>query len=756
MAKQLSKQDIVTRKVVKPGHVSQSVDAFTGIEAYDITISGSLTLTGSLAINGLSTSSQTNILTIDSTTGQLYYTASSAIGGGGGFSNTGSFTGSFTGSLQGTASYANNALSASYAATASYVNLVAGPNITINQVGTAFQISGSGGGGGGYTTVENEGTPLTQRSTINFVGAGVTATDDGSGKTIVTITGASGSLAAAGNNYEIQFNSGSELAATSSFRFNYLSESLEQGSQVIASGLWSHAQGTGSIALGIGSHAEGWGSQALGTGSHAEGLGTIARGDADLGPGLGGFSHAEGGATIASGSFSHAEGIQTLAEGIADHAEGFNTTASSIGWPTNAVPAGAHAEGYSTRAYGIAAHAEGIVTIVSGSGGHAEGYGTIAFGLSHAEGFQTTASYFQSGSFIITDGASHSEGFQTFASGGASHAEGRQTVSKGRHSHAEGSSSLSLGISSHAEGFLSTSSGNFSHAEGVASQAIGQGSHAEGFVTISSGSSSHAQGFGSISIGDASFASGYYATASSDYSIALGGFSFTTQTNGLFSIGVGTKADNSVFTAMGKYNATGSDGNYGIFVVGGGGSDSSRGNLFRVSGSGQCLSAATFTNGGADYAEYFESYNGQSIPVGTVVELTGSYIKICETAENAIGVISNKPSILGNSDEGTSDEWVGKYETDIWGNYVIEEYEYEMPGPLNENLEPTFIKMTGTRKKLNPNFDPTLPYTPRSERPEWNVVGLLGQIKVLKNQNIPSRWIKMKDISDEIALYLVK
>ena len=37
-----------------------------------------------------------------------------------------------------------------------------------------------------YTTVEDEGTPLTQRSTINFVGAGVTATDSG-GKTVVTI-----------------------------------------------------------------------------------------------------------------------------------------------------------------------------------------------------------------------------------------------------------------------------------------------------------------------------------------------------------------------------------------------------------------------------------------------------------------------------------------------------------------------------------------------------------------------------------------
>lgn len=39
-----------------------------------------------------------------------------------------------------------------------------------------------------YDTVQNEGSNLTQRSTIDFVGAGVTASDNGS-KTIVTIPG---------------------------------------------------------------------------------------------------------------------------------------------------------------------------------------------------------------------------------------------------------------------------------------------------------------------------------------------------------------------------------------------------------------------------------------------------------------------------------------------------------------------------------------------------------------------------------------
>lgn len=50
----------------------------------------------------------------------------------------------------------------------------------------------SGGGGGGYTTVQDEGVALTARTTMNFVGAGVTAADSG-GVTTVTIPGGSGS-----------------------------------------------------------------------------------------------------------------------------------------------------------------------------------------------------------------------------------------------------------------------------------------------------------------------------------------------------------------------------------------------------------------------------------------------------------------------------------------------------------------------------------------------------------------------------------
>lgn len=49
MALTLSKTGITTGQTIQPFHVTQSVDAFTGTSAYNITISGSLTLTGSVS-----------------------------------------------------------------------------------------------------------------------------------------------------------------------------------------------------------------------------------------------------------------------------------------------------------------------------------------------------------------------------------------------------------------------------------------------------------------------------------------------------------------------------------------------------------------------------------------------------------------------------------------------------------------------------------------------------------------------------------
>jgi len=55
MAKVLSKSNIANSNTIEAWQVSQSVDAFTGVAAYDITISGSLEVTGSTNLSGSTT-----------------------------------------------------------------------------------------------------------------------------------------------------------------------------------------------------------------------------------------------------------------------------------------------------------------------------------------------------------------------------------------------------------------------------------------------------------------------------------------------------------------------------------------------------------------------------------------------------------------------------------------------------------------------------------------------------------------------------
>ena len=78
MAKQLKKifaagtDEVVQDFTINSWHVSQSVDALTAAEAYDISISGSLNVTGSVNIKELDTDAAlTNFVVIDTSTGKL-------------------------------------------------------------------------------------------------------------------------------------------------------------------------------------------------------------------------------------------------------------------------------------------------------------------------------------------------------------------------------------------------------------------------------------------------------------------------------------------------------------------------------------------------------------------------------------------------------------------------------------------------------------------------------------------------------------
>ena len=89
MACILSNSGIATGQIIRAAQVSQSVDAFTKGNAYDITLSGSLVITGSVAfssseafdfnIKGLSCISQTHILNYNCDNGAVSFTEASSV-----------------------------------------------------------------------------------------------------------------------------------------------------------------------------------------------------------------------------------------------------------------------------------------------------------------------------------------------------------------------------------------------------------------------------------------------------------------------------------------------------------------------------------------------------------------------------------------------------------------------------------------------------------------------------------------------------
>jgi len=189
------------------------------------------------------------------------------------------------------------------------------------------------------------------------------------------------------------------------------------------------------------------------------------------------------------------------------------------------------------------------------------------------------------------------------------------------------------------------------------------------------------------------------------------------------------------------------------------------GNSFRVQGNGAVYADNAYSSSGADYAEYFESTDGKSIPIGSTVVLVDGKIRqatVADSADDVIGVIrpKNSPDVAAISNV-FEDYWSGKYEKDEFGEPVEESYtayNWAVDGktvsyhadriPAGVVVPETKNTVMSTRLKWSPTYDPTSVYVPRSQRIEWHVVGLLGQIPIKNGEIINPRWVLMGNIGD--------
>ena len=58
--------------------------------------------------------------------------------------------------------------------------------------------------------------------------------------------------------------------------------------------------------------------------------------------------------------------------------------------------------------------------------------------------------------------------------------------------------------------------------------------------------------------------------------------------------------------------------------------------------------------------------------------------------------------------------------------------------------------------KVNPDWNKDTTYIPRSDRKEWDTVGLMGKLRLRKGQPTGTNWLKMRDISDTVEEWLVR
>ena len=144
-----------------------------------------------------------------------------------------------------------------------------------------------------------------------------------------------------------------------------------------------------------------------------------------------------------------------------------------------------------------------------------------------------------------------------------------------------------------------------------------------------------------------------------------------------------------------------------LFAIGNG-TSSSDALCFYVTESGAVYAAGSYNTIGADYAEYFEWADGNpgnEDRRGMLVRLEGDKIVPADSDE-ILGAVSSRPSVVGNSCE---EHWRGKYKTDVFGDYI-----------LDENGE----------RMLSEGYDKGTKYIPRSQRQEWAAVGLVGRLIV--------------------------
>lgn len=336
----------------------------------------------------------------------------------------------------------------------------------------------------------------------------------------------------------------------------------------------------------------------------------------------------------------------------------------------------ASAIGLGTYALGNQAFASGAQVAAGGDYSHAFGYSSNKLLSVMSDYTQSTTNDTLKALWLNTKFClAHSK--YSFVCGG-------DNLALGQFMHIEGNNNYGYSKYGHIEGYNNYAGNNPAiHIEGENNSASGSDAHVEGRGNTGSGSYCHVGGYENVGRA-CQYVFGHY---------------------------------NKAYSGSSSSNTNG----YSSLIIGNGTNESARANAFRVDNSGGVFGLKSFASSGADYAEYFEWQDGninKDDRRGYFVTLDGDKIRIANSNDEYIlGIVSGNPAVIGNNDM----QWRGYYLFDEFGCNIIEKKTI-----INDEGEEEEIEMLA----INPDLDTEREYIHRSERPEWDTIGMLGVLIV--------------------------
>lgn len=194
---------------------------------------------------------------------------------------------------------------------------------------------------------------------------------------------------------------------------------------------------------------------------------------------------------------------------------------------------------------------------------------------------------------------------------------------------------------------------------------------------------------------------------------------------------------------------------------------------FRVDGAGAVYANGTYYSNGTCYAELFEWADGNSRNEDrngfTVTLDTNGKLRVADEGDAVVGVVVPQAAIVGNS---AWNHWHQKFRNKQTKYSIVEWLEMETTKlksfykhslskdfALPDNAVEIQTDSEGNeffKPAVNHLWDSSEEYVGREKRKNWAVVCILGSAPVYKGQLVNNNWIKVKDLSDELELMIIK